>query len=129
MREKRQYKVALWCIKAFGAEHLMSREQRGLRLAEEAIEAAQAVGCDAGQLHRLIDHIYAKTPGNVEQELGGVGITLLALATACGLDADYAEELELKRIEGLPASYFSERNEAKNKAGFHTRGIKDGEGI
>jgi hypothetical protein len=89
-----------------------------LRLAEEAIEAAQSAGCDPATLHKLIDYIYARPAGSIHREIGGVGITLLALANAEGLNADACEHGELHRVLSKPLSHFTARNQVKNDAGF-----------
>jgi hypothetical protein len=68
--------------------------------------------------HKLIDYIYAKEPGKLFQELGGLGITVLALAAAAGLSADDAETTELNRVLSKPLAWFHARNKAKNDAGF-----------
>jgi len=117
-RDDRQRSVAEWCAAAFGVEHQTSVPQRGLRHAEEAIEAAQAARVDPAQLHALIDYIYAKPPGDLKQELGGSGVTLLALAAAAGVSADDAEAAELARVLAKPLKWFHDRNQVKNDAGF-----------
>lgn len=118
-RRTRQANVSAWCISAFGDDHAKSVEQRAIRLIEEAIEAGQACGCDPTMIHRLVDHIFAKPAGDLHQELGGVGVTLLALAEAARLDADQAEHAEYLRVVSLPLEHFAARNAAKNAAGFN----------
>ena len=117
-RDRRQADTHAWCVAAFGDHDARSIPQRGMRLAEEAIETAQACGCDAAMLHRLIDHIYAKPVGELVQELGGLGVTLLALAEAAGVSADRAELQELERVRSKPLAEFAARNAAKREAGF-----------
>lgn len=117
-RLDRQSRVSGWCAAAFGMAHATNVEQRGLRLVEEAIEAAQAAGCDPATLHKLIDYIYAKEPGKLSQELGGVGLCILAMANAAGLDADKCEDNEVNRVLAKPLEYFAARNKVKNDAGF-----------
>jgi NTP pyrophosphatase (non-canonical NTP hydrolase) len=117
-RDHRQQQVAEWCAAAFGADHQASVPQRGLRMLEEAIEAYQATTGNAETAHRLIDYIFAKEPGELRQELGGVGITVLALAAAAGLSADDAEASELARVLAKPLAWFHARNKVKNDAGF-----------
>jgi hypothetical protein len=118
-RDDRQDAVHAWCTAAFGDDHAKSIKQRGVRLAEEAIEAAQAAGVSPQMLHRLVDHIYAKEPGELRQEIGGVGVTLLALAEAAEVSADHEEQREFNRVLSKPLSFFAARNEAKNAAGFN----------
>lgn len=118
-RDRRQAQTHAWCVAAFGDHDARSIPQRGLRLMEEAIETAQACGCDPAMLHRLIDHVYAKPAGGLREELGGLGVTLLALAQAAGLSADDAEALEVERVRAKPLAHFAARNAAKQAAGFH----------
>lgn len=118
VRNNRQKLIAEWCIAAFGKDHAASVEQRGLRLVEEVIEAAQAAQCDPGILHKLIDYIYKKPAGDLRQELGGVGICLLAIASAAGLNAEETENAECTRVLSKPLAFFTERNNKKNEAGF-----------
>ena len=118
-RTERQKQVADWCGAAFGKAHASSLPQRGIRLLEEAIELAQSAGCDREMAHKLVDHIWAKPAGEINQEIGGVGTTLLALAQAAGLDADTEEAREVARILATPPGYFAARNKAKNDAGFN----------
>lgn len=86
---------------------------------EEAIEAAQAAGCDAAMVHKLVDYVYAKEPGALAQEIGGVRITLLALAEAAGVSAEEEEGREFARVLSKPLKHFAARNEEKNRAGFN----------
>lgn len=118
VRHLRQDMVAYWCELCFGKEQTYSVAQRGLRLMEEAIEAAQAAECDKAQLHALIDYVYARPVGNLHQELGGVGVTLLALANASGLYAEWCEDAEVARIMSMSPLKFANRNAEKNAAGF-----------
>jgi hypothetical protein len=117
-RNDRQQVVAAWCRAAFGDAQMASVPQRGLRLAEEAIEAAQAAGCERALLHRLVDHVYDRPVGELPQELGGVGVTVLALAAAAGLSAEHCETAEIARVLAKPLAHFTARNAAKNAAGL-----------
>lgn len=108
----------MWTRQAFGDEQATSLPQRGLRLLEEAIEAAQAAGVERAMALKLVDYVFDRPPGVLHQELGGVGVTTLALAAAAGLSADDEEEREVARVLAKPLKHFTERNEAKNAAGF-----------
>lgn len=61
----------------------------------------------------------AKEPGELSQELGGVGVTLLALAAAANVSADDAELTEIRRVLSKPLEHFWARNKVKNDAGFN----------
>jgi hypothetical protein len=117
-RDQRQRAVFEWCCAAFTEEQATSLSQRGLRLAEEAIEACQACGTDPDKLHKLIDYVYGRPAGTIEQELGGIGVTTLALAAAAGLSAKECEISEVKRVLSKETSHFAARNQIKNDAGF-----------
>lgn len=118
-RDFRQLDVADWCALAFGMEHATNVRQRGVRLLEEAIEAYQAADGDCAMAHALVDFIFARPKGSLGQELGGIGLTLLALANAAGLSANSEEARELDRVLDKPLAHFHARNEAKNAAGFN----------
>jgi NTP pyrophosphatase (non-canonical NTP hydrolase) len=87
-------------------------------LAEEAIEVAQAAGVDKEMLHYLIEHVYKNPPGQLKQELGGLGVTILAMGHAAGIHVDQAEIDEIHRIVSKDPEHFRKRNEVKNKLGF-----------
>ena len=119
-RLERQTTAHQWCVAAFGEGHATSVPQRGVRLAEEAVEAAQAAGVPREMVHQLVDYVYDREPGELRQELGGLGITILALAAAAGLSADKCERDELTRVLSKDPAWFRQRNETKNAAGFDT---------
>lgn len=118
-RDERQKQVAKWCAAAFGVDHQSSIPQRGVRLLEESIEAYQAAGGRAEMAHKLVDYTFSRPVGELSQELGGVGIGLLALAEAAGISADAEERRELERVLSKPLEHFTKRNQAKNDAGFN----------
>lgn len=117
-RDERQAAVASWARRAFGIEQATSLPQRGTRLLEEAIEAFQAAGADRAMAHRLVNFVFDRPVGDLRQELGGVGVCVLALADALGTSADAAERDEIERVLGRPLEHFRERNDRKNEAGF-----------
>jgi hypothetical protein len=122
VRRRRQVDVSLWCEAAFGADHASSVPQRAVRMLEEAVELYQACGGDLMMAHKLLDFVFARPVGTISGELGGVGITTLALAQAAGEDADEAECIEFDRVLAKPLKHFHQRNEAKNAAGFDVTG-------
>lgn len=117
-RDQRQEMIASWAELAFGREEATSLPQRGLRLLEEAIEAFQACGGDEAFAHKLVGFVFSRPKGEIGQELGGVAVTVLALAAAAGLSADEEEAREIHRVLSKPLKEFSERNANKNAAGF-----------
>lgn len=117
-RLERQRLVVDWAKACFGAPQVNSLPQRGLRLCEEAIEAAQAAGCNKQMLHDLVDYVYGRPVGKLFQEIGGVAVCAFVLADAGGFYAEDAETAEISRILSKPKEEFSKRNDDKNKAGF-----------
>ena len=117
-RDQRQEMLVDWARMAFGEVEATSIPQRGLRLLEEAIEAFQACGGDEEMAHKLVAFVFARPPGTIGQELGGVAVTTLALAAAAGLSADEEECREIHRVLSKPLREFTERNANKNAAGF-----------
>jgi NTP pyrophosphatase (non-canonical NTP hydrolase) len=117
-RDDRQAAIFAWAKSAFSIPEATSLPQRGLRLLEESIEAFQACGGDEGSAQRLVSFVFSRPPGQLGQELGGVGVTVLALAAAAGMSADTEEMREVVRVLSKPIGEFTQRNKAKNKAGF-----------
>lgn len=116
-RDARQAAIYQWVADTFGANTLHTSE-RAMRFVEEAIELVQAVGLSAVVVHRIVDHVYAKPPGGLAQEIGGCGTTLLALAAAHGVSADDAERAEFERVLKIDPARFRERHDAKARAGI-----------
>jgi len=83
---------------AFGADVAADTRERALRFLEEALELAQAVGLTAADVNAVASYTMQRPPGDVEAELGGAMLTLHALASAAGLNADGAAEKELERV-------------------------------
>lgn len=117
-RDERQALIVSWTERAFSREEATSVPQRGLRLLEEAIEAFQACGGDEAIAHKLVSYVFGRPAGAVGQELGGVAVTVLALAAAAGLSADEEECREVHRVLSKPLGEFTQRNASKNAAGF-----------
>lgn len=117
-RDDRQVRVAQWAQAAFGVAQATSLRQRGVRLLEEALEAFQAADGDREMAHRLVDYVFSCPVGSLAQELGGVGVCVLALAAAAGVSADDAERAEVDCVIAKPLAHFRQRNDKKNDAGF-----------
>jgi len=117
-RDQRQAMVMAWAEAAFGREEATGLPQRGLRLLEEAIETFQACGGNAEIAHELVTYMFRRPQGTIGQELGGVAVSLLALAAAVGLSADEEERREIDRVLKEPVEKFTRRNADRNAAGF-----------
>lgn len=117
IRDNRQDTVVRWLRQIIGPNVLLDLEERGDRLLEEALEAAQASGTTREKAHRLVDYVFGRPVGELPQELGGVGLCLLGLAAAIGQSADVLEQREVDRVLSKPIDMFKARHAAKIAAG------------
>lgn len=93
-----QERVRPWMKACFSDEVSMDKVERNYRFLEEAIELVQACGCTQDESHRLVNYVYGRDQGDINQEVGGVMVTLAALCLASGFDMHTAAETELARI-------------------------------
>jgi len=114
-------RIQQWIIRNFGEKIFLDRQERGRRFIEEGLELCQALEVSKEDILRLVDRVYSNPVGDIQQELGGVGITLLGLTSAIGLDLAYYTKEELLRLESLPVSYWWARHVAKVEAGISTK--------
>jgi len=89
----------------------MNVHERGLRSAEENIELVQCCGVTEQQYINIVRHVYGKPVGDVRQELGGAGMTLLAIADSVGYVLSECVDSELRRVESLPTDKFRKRQD------------------
>lgn len=92
-----QTRVNSWMVSCFGTEIPKDKIERNYRFFEEATELVQACGMTKEDALRLIDYVYDRPVGEIPQEIGGVAVTLSALATAHEIRLISAEEDELTR--------------------------------
>lgn len=93
-----QARVALWMEATFGPEISADRLERNDRFIEEALELVQATEYPKERAHELVEYVYGRPKGEVNQEIGGVMVTLAAHCLAHGLDMHTEAERELTRI-------------------------------
>jgi NTP pyrophosphatase (non-canonical NTP hydrolase) len=110
-----------WAMRCFGEKHVRDVPIRALRLAEEAIETAQACGVDKAKLHELVDIVCGRPRGRIEQELGGVALTLDVLCTAANTSTEEVFLAELRRVLAKPPEHFAKRNDEKVAMGLVVR--------
>lgn len=120
-RNARQRAVLEWAIRAFGRAAATSIAERADRFLEEAIELYQALGGDIARAGQIAKHVYAKPAGKIEQEIGGVGVTLLSVCECVGTSADECESSEFSRVLAKPIEHFRKRHNAKAEAGIAMR--------
>lgn len=92
-----QDRVAAWIAECFSPEVGSDVLERSHRLLEEALELVQASGCTKEDVLEIVDYVYDRPAGSLEQEVGGVMVTLAALCSALELSMDAAADRELDR--------------------------------
>lgn len=107
-----------WALRCFGREHVENLPVRALRVAEEAVELAQACGIPKEKMLDLVEIVYARPRGQFTQEVGGVLMTINILAASIGLDPDDAFLTELRRVLEKSPEHFSARNKEKIDMGL-----------
>jgi NTP pyrophosphatase (non-canonical NTP hydrolase) len=115
-RNALQQQIGAWIVRTFG-EHTMALHERRARFLEEALELVQACEMPKDDVLRLVEYVYGRKAGDVRQEIGGVGVTLLGLAQSFGISADQAEREEVARVLAIPAEHFRKRHDAKADEG------------
>lgn len=93
-----QSRVQPWMMACFGPAISADKVERNHRFLEEALELVQACGCSRDEAMQLVAYVYDRPQGEINQEVGGVMITLAALCLANGFDMHSAGETELARI-------------------------------
>lgn len=98
-KDKFQYRVNDWLIDCFGEDIAKNKKIRSHRFIEESLELVQSCGCDKQDVLRIVDYVYGRDTGVVDQEVGGVAVTLGALCMAQGIDLETCAETELQRVK------------------------------
>jgi hypothetical protein len=93
-----QARQAEWMQHCFGPEISADRNERNHRFLEESLELAQANGCTRDEVLKIVDYVFSRPIGQVDQEIGGVMSTLAALCQAAGQNMQAAAEAELAYI-------------------------------
>lgn len=88
-----------WLAEVFGPHAVEDVEERALRFGEESLELIQSLGITKAQATALVKQVFAKEPGEVEQELGGTLVTLATLCAVTGLNAGSAFNTEFNRCD------------------------------
>lgn len=108
-----QQQVRQWVLHCFGQQVADDIATRCFRFFEEAGELCQALGMRKEDALKLVEYTWNRPPGEPRQEMGGVMVTLAALATPAGIIMEREGWSELARIM-LPA--VTEKIRAKQQA-------------
>ena len=98
MDSEYQELVQHWMEHTFSEEVVKDTEERNFRFLEEALELVQANGCSKEDALQLVDYVYIRPDGELTQEMGGVIVTLSALANAADLNMRESFQKEYTRI-------------------------------
>ncbi|WP_063615483.1 hypothetical protein [Bradyrhizobium sp. Tv2a-2] len=93
-----QERVYDWMLACFGEDIARDVTERNHRFLEEALELVQSLGCTVSEAHQLVDYVYGRPQGEINQELGGTMVTLAALANCNNISIEQASETELARV-------------------------------
>lgn len=109
-----QMLVGMWAVEIFGEAIARNKQTRNYRFFEEATELVQSLGMTRDECITILNYVFGRPVGEPPQELGGVGVTLAALAVASGLNADACFWDELERCN-RPEVMEKIRAKQKNK--------------
>lgn len=90
-----QNQVDYWMLHTFGLEIAKDEQERGWRFMEEALELVQATGVTKADVLKLVEYTFDRKVGTIEEEVGGVRVTLSALCNAFHADEDKCADAEL----------------------------------
>ncbi len=93
-----QEQVRDWLLACFGPVIAADKTERNHRFLEEALELVQACGASRDECRQLVDYVFSRPAGDLEQEVGGVMVTLAALCCAHDLSMEEGGKIELQRI-------------------------------
>lgn len=92
-----QQRAQHWLLECLGTAEAADIHSRNHRFLEEALELVQAGGCTAADAHTLVDYVYGRPLGEVDQEVGGVMVALAMLCSGHYLDMTLEGERQLAR--------------------------------
>lgn len=97
-KENFQNRVDDWLLKCLGENIARDKQERNHRFIEEALELVQSCGATESECQQLVSYVFGRPIGEINQEVGGVIVTLAALCLAQGISMNDCGETELKRI-------------------------------
>lgn len=104
-----------WAKDTYGSVSRI-RVERLLRFVEEAIQLAHADGIDRDMLITLLDRVYSRPKGEINQEIAQTQVCLEMYAENIGESSDQLAERERQRIQTIPKEEWQRRNAIKQAA-------------
>lgn len=93
-------RALVWSLECFGDLITYSVKNRNYVFLEEAFELVQSTGLTKYEALLILDSVYNRPKGEIDQEVGGVFLSLSLLCSAHGLDMEKLGITELTRVEG-----------------------------
>jgi hypothetical protein len=106
-----------WAHETFG-DVALDPTERLMRFVEEAVELAVACDLPRERLEKIIERVYSRGPGNIEQEAAQCQVTLELWAKALRFDLDAAATKEFYRVQSIPKEEWARRHAAKVAVGI-----------
>jgi hypothetical protein len=101
-----QHAVSIWIRLVFKPEVVEDKQERNHRFLAEALELVQSAGCTVEQAHTLVDYVYGRTVGELNDEVGSTMVALAALCNEHGVDMGEAGIAYLEKV-GLRLERYS----------------------
>lgn len=103
-------RVFEWATTTFGRAVATDIHERCCRFLEESLELVQANGLDKSEAVQLVEYVFNRQEGDINQEVGGVLTTLHTLCAALRIDPSEAGEKELERCWSLQEKIRAKHN-------------------
>lgn len=117
-RDRRQVQTLNWARETFGEAKATDPKVRALRFIEEAVELAQTQGLSKAEINKVVREVLVRPVGEPAQEIGGVMLSLMALASNLDLSVDGCEFEELHRVLHTDPDVFRGREADKTARGL-----------
>lgn len=107
-RDERQGLVRDWINRVFGPVLVSPADplERARRVLEEALELYQSVGGKEADVPVLVQRTFSRPVGQWQEELGQLGVTLLAFNNE---PVDMLERMEVRKLLNKPTDYYTLR--------------------
>ena len=105
----------------WGDKSMDDPHERGMRVAEEALETLQVLKGTRAEAHALVDMVFDKPLGEIDNEIGGVLFTLMTLCANLGKRFDTLYAKEIARFKSKDPKFFRAKQKIKADLGLSAR--------
>lgn len=110
-------RVREWVCATFGTEIFYDNRERSNRVLEEVVELVHAAGLSQDCVEMVVARVYSRPMGEINQEVAGVMVTLLAFSESRRLSLGGLLLAELKKLEEGEKRIYREKHLAKVRDG------------